>query len=191
MTPFSLYRLYLSIRLHFSSERYDAIESKGRVRCSEESFSSRNNMVTTFKILSNQIKDPQSAVQFFFANELYSTPVFETTVALSSYKTWLKHKEMLTQLVLDDIDILEQHGELDDAFSGEVPVAVKLMNRGEIHIESLVAINKIIGFTQWSNWKENLCFPKLALKLNKAGKFVRFNEERVKRRLYESSKVPA
>jgi hypothetical protein len=41
MTEFEVYKMYLALKLHFTTEKYDVIEQKGKVRASKQAFAKR------------------------------------------------------------------------------------------------------------------------------------------------------
>ncbi len=188
MTPFQVYKLYVAVKIHFTSEKYDIFERRGAVKCTEEGFHSVRGRGRFDQLARNVLKEPRDAVQFFVANQAYGTNIFEHAESMASWVRWQRNKEMMTQLVLDDIHRLwDLYTPASDVFKGDFPDAIKLMNRGELNIESLVILDRFFHFSDWPNWKNNLIYPKISVKLNKLQKFITVNEKTIMEELYEHS----
>ena len=66
MNGYEAYKLYLAIKLHFSTEDYDFIKHNGKVNCSLDSFTKRNDKYF-FHRLSTRFKD-EELLNFYVAN---------------------------------------------------------------------------------------------------------------------------
>ena len=44
MDEFSVYKMYLALKLHFTTENYDVIAQRGRVRASRAAFAKRKDL---------------------------------------------------------------------------------------------------------------------------------------------------
>lgn len=188
MTPFQVYKLYVAVKIHFTSEKYDIFERRGAVKCTEEGFHSVRGKGRFDQLARNVLKEPRDAVQFFVANQAYETNIFEHAESMASWVRWQRNKEMMTQLVLDDIHQLQEHHfPWMDVFKGEFPDVIKLVNRREINLETLVVLDRFYHFSSEPNWKNNLIYPKISVKLNKLQKFITVNETSIMRALNEHS----
>ena len=50
MEPFEVYRYYLALRLHFTTDSYNVIEQKGRVRATKNSFLKRKDLLSIRRV---------------------------------------------------------------------------------------------------------------------------------------------
>jgi len=50
MDSFQVYRYYLALKLHFTTDNYDVFEHKGRVRCSRRTFETRKDLYAIEKL---------------------------------------------------------------------------------------------------------------------------------------------
>lgn len=174
MDAFQVYKLYQAVRLHFTNEKYDIIEHRGKMKhCSESAFYEKPGS-RKFHFLSKQLSDPQEAVQFFISCFAYDADVFDSTSADEAFFLWKKNKEMMTQLILDDI---EQIGDITSALSGDPCKLQQLVAGGHVNIETAVALNKFLNYS--SSWKNNFAYKGLAGKIEKLNAFVKFNESKV------------
>ena len=48
--PYEVYKLYLAIKLHFTTKSYDVVKYKGKVRVKPETFRKRKDMVSLKKL---------------------------------------------------------------------------------------------------------------------------------------------
>jgi hypothetical protein len=173
MTPFQIYKFYLAIKLHFTTEKYDVFKYRGAVHsCNEEGFRSRRGH-GRFVQLSHRLQKPQDAVQLFVACFVYDADVFNDSECEEALTRWRKHKEMMTQLILDDLETIE----LPDCLKGSPCSLQKLVSGNKISIETAVALNKKYGFS--AVWKNNFVYKRLGLKIEKLEPFVKFNEVKV------------
>lgn len=172
MTGYQVYRFYLAIKLHFTNPKYDVFETRGHVKnCTPESFQSKRGR-GMFETLAKRLKEPKDVVQYFVANQAYGGDIFEPSVAEDNFIRWKKHKEMMTYLVRED---LEQIDDLRAYLSGDPCKLMKEISGQRINIETAVAINRKLQFAD--DWKGNYTYPDLWLKIKKLDRFVKFNEQ--------------
>jgi len=50
MQPFEVYRYYLALRLHFTTDNYDVIKQQGRVRATKNSFLKRKDLLSINRV---------------------------------------------------------------------------------------------------------------------------------------------
>lgn len=174
MTSFDLYKLYLAIKLHFTSEKYDVVANRGRIKnCSETAFNEKP-ISKRFFFLTKTLSSSQEAAQFFVACFAYNADIFDSDAASQAFFTWKKNKEMMTQLILDDV---EKIGNIHFSLEGDPCKLQQLVAGGHVNIETAVALNKIFGFT--ANWKNNFAYKQLGIKIEKLNHFVKFNEKKI------------
>jgi len=56
MEAFDVYRSYLALKLHFTTDKYDAIKQRGRVRATKQSFFKRTDLLNIRKIAENIVR---------------------------------------------------------------------------------------------------------------------------------------
>ena len=66
MEPFEVYRSYLALKLHFTTDKYDVIKQQGRVRASKQSFFKRTDLFSIKKIATDY--SDKEVVDFLVAN---------------------------------------------------------------------------------------------------------------------------
>lgn len=180
MTPFQIYKFGLAIKLHFTNDQYDVFESRGGIKnCTEESFYTKSG-VGRYTALARQLSTAQEAVQYFVACNAYSANIFDPQDSDDANRRWQRNKEMMTQLVLDDIDTI---GDVEASLQGSPCYLQKLVSGGKINIETCVVLNRRFMFAK--EWKNNFVYSDLGRKIIKLDKFVKCNEEKVLGKLNE------
>lgn len=106
--PVRTFQLYLSIKAHFNSEKYDAVAYKGRIKnSSKEDFEKRRDklLFINFSKLAKSIPEISS---IFVANFAYGNdyPLDDIERSLNNYKKWSKVRESLTKTFKDDVELL-------------------------------------------------------------------------------------
>jgi hypothetical protein len=179
MDGFTAFRLYFSLKLHFSSPSYDVFETRGYTKgISEATFEKRKDS-KWFSFLGSKFSDKRDFVQYVVACIAYGEDrdIYDLQTANDHYERWTKNKQMTTQLIVDDLDKVT---DLDRLLTGLPPPILNKVIAGKINIETAVAINQVRPFTSDVLFgKENLIFGKVALKIKKLDRFVKYNTEKI------------
>ena len=64
--PYEVYKLYLAIKLHFTTKSYDVVKYKGKVRVKPETFRKRKDMVSIKKLARDYKRE--EIIDFLVAN---------------------------------------------------------------------------------------------------------------------------
>ena len=172
MSPFQVYKIYLAAKLHFTTS-YDVFKYNGAVNAGSEEEFLQKPFRHLFSKLSNRLKTPQEAAQYFVSCFAYDADVFTTYDADQAYTQWKKHREMMTQLILDDIETLH----VPQCLEGNPCELQSLISGNKIQIETAVALNRVFKFSQ--DWKNNFVYSRLGVKIEKLDRFVKYNECKV------------
>lgn len=154
MEPFEVYRYYLALKLHFTTDKYDAIKQQGRVRASKQAFFKRNDLLAIRRV-SEQYSDKE-VVDFLVANFVSGDRwggVFDTE-AKERFVNWKKRMESLSYTFEKEVGKLNTVAIKKDlpfevvfkAANNNHPYIIKSYLRGEVSIETLVILNKLNGF---------------------------------------------
>lgn len=160
------YKIYLAAKLHFTTDTYNGWDHKWKVHTNELSVPKH------FRYLAGRFRDKQEAAHFFIACFAYGANVFDPQASRDAYKKWMKHREMMTQLIIDDISyhgnsVLELRKFLTTASSGV------------INIETAVAINRHFGYSKDPVWENYFAYERLRRIIVKLDRFIQYNEEKV------------
>ena len=149
MTGFEVYKMYLALKLHFTSDTYDYFQYGGNAKASQVSFDQRRDKFFFVK-LSRKFKDFELR-EFFVANFIEEDKVYPATLVregAKNYAEYTKRKESLSYKFREDCETLHNEYEnFDDLFSGNPhPPLLKAHLGGRICIETLTIFNKIFQY---------------------------------------------
>lgn len=155
MEPFEVYRYYLALRLHFTTEKYDAIKQQGRVKASRQAFFKRNDLLAIRRVA--ETYSDKEVVDFLVSNFVSGDRwggVFDTE-AKERYTGWKKRIESLSytfekeiskvQLFCDKNNLTFQ--ESITPTKNQHPYIIKMYLRNEVSIETLVILDQLVNFS--------------------------------------------
>lgn len=187
MEPYDVYRSYLALRLHFTTDQYDVIKQKGRVRASKQAFFKRTDLYAIRKIAESY--SDKEVVDFLVANFVTGDRwggVFDTE-AKTNYVGWKKRLESIQYTFENEIDkiqfLMEKNGyEFNDAFKteGQHPVILRMYLKKQVSIETLVILNKLNNFVSNLDTVLNndLMWPDVSRIIKKYSPFLTINKEK-------------
>ena len=150
MTGFEVYKMYLALKLHFTSNTYDYFQYGGNAKASQVSFDQRKDKFFFVK-LSRKFKDFELR-EFFVANLTAEDKVYPATLVregAKNYADYIKRKESLSYHFKEDVSVLhEMCDRFDDLFkvTSVHPPLLKAHLGGRICLETLTIFNKIFQF---------------------------------------------
>lgn len=183
MTPFLVYKLYLAVKLHFTTDKYDVVESRGRVKASEAAFNQRRDLHGIRRLARKYSSD--QVIEFFVANFISGDKwggIFDQE-SETTYKAWqarieslgYRYKQELNKLCedVDDFDtVLDcSHGH---------PRILKAYLRGDVSLETLVILNSCLPFVDHVSiyLRDDIIWPGVARLIRKYEPFVRFDRHK-------------
>ena len=150
MTGFEVYKMYLALKLHFTSDTYDYFQYGGNAKASQVSFDQRKDKFFFVK-LSRKFKDFELR-EFFVANLTAEDKVYPATLVregAKNYADYTKRKESLSYHFKEDVATLhDTHIRFDDLFKveGVHPPLLKSFLGGRICLETLTIFNKLFQY---------------------------------------------
>jgi len=194
MEAFDVYKSYLALKLHFTTDKYDAIKQRGRVRATKQSFFKRNDLINIRKIAESYSE--KEIVDFLVANFVSGDRwggVFDSE-AKHNYLDWKKRMEAMSYTFKNDIDNLLFYCEknninFDNLFysDSKQPIILKRYLGKHISIETLVILNQINNYT--NRLDKALCndiiWPDVSRIIKKYQPFLNIDKDRYVRTLKE------
>ena len=185
MEAYEVYRLYMAIKLHFTSDSYDISKTKGKVRECRNAFLKRKDIFAFRKL--GQKYSKLEIINFLVANFIRGDKyggVFDRE-AEEVYEQWKIRQQKLTYIFTQDIIsiITESEKTGQDPFTsnnGTHPIVVRLYLGGKISLETLIIPDKLFDF-RYSNdnslqldfvWKD------ISLLIKKYRIFVKIDKEK-------------
>lgn len=177
MDGFKAFKYHQSIKLHFTNDRFNVFENKGRLRGSYQTFMNRNDHML-FERLAHQYKDKEF-IQYCASNFMYGndTVVYHTDVAMTNYKEYLRRRQSITHVFRQDLQTIVDSDARYNFSGRSVPDVVQLFLAGKITIETMSILNDfddIVGKTSQQPSLALVLEPTL-LRIKKAKGFVKYD----------------
>lgn len=190
MTDFEAFQIYNAIKLHFDSEKYDAVKYQFKTNVKRASFEKRNDRYFFSKI-ANKFPKKEDLVEYLVANFVMENRWIGDILNEEGerrHTRYLKYKQAETHFFKTDIGVIRSrlNGRQPDymflAESGRYPMVVKLMLEGDIKVESVVILNKLFGFIERESKKvkDPILWPSIKRKIQKYSVFYECNEEKLR-----------
>ena len=189
MNGFEVYKIYLAIKLHFTSKRqsYDFHKHNGRTTARLETFTKRRDRYYFHRL--SKSYDHKSIVNYFLSNFVSNTNLWVGDIIGKTgdehYKQWTKKIESLHYYYEQDIDyIIERmttkNIKFNDLFlsvDGQHPPIVKMFLSKKINFETLIILDDILKFTKKLNKDitEKVLWPKLFDRMKRYKPFLSYN----------------
>lgn len=188
MTPFDVYRSYLALKLHFTTDQYDVIKQQGRVKASKQAFFKRKDLFAIKKI-SETMKDKE-VVDFLVSNFISGDRwggVFDIE-SKKNYLDWKKRMESIGYVFDKEIALINSKLEkysltFQYAFkvnNNKHPLILKMYLSKIVSIETLVILNKINNFTSYldDHLKHDIIWPEVSRIIKKYSPFLNIDKEK-------------
>lgn len=183
MDGFRAYKYYAAIKLHFTSEKYDVFKSKGRVRCSLNTFQSRNDRYL-FERIGTKFSSDKDYIQYIASNFMYRNPnvIYSADQADTNYTVYLRRKQSITKVFGDDLQsMIDNNAQYYDFSGSKIPDVVQLWLSDRITLETAVILNDLDHYTSRlkDNSHVNLLLGEDLLRLEKSKQFVKYNPYKI------------
>jgi hypothetical protein len=188
MDEFSVYKMYIALKLHFTTDNYDVIAQKGKVRASRQAFAKRKDLYSIKKV--SKTYSDEEVANFLIANFTSGDRwggLFDSE-ASERYQEWKKRTESLTYIFTNDLETLmleleKENMRIEDAFKitkSQHPYIIKAFLRKTITLETLVILEKIFPFIGYfdKNIGDDVMWPDISRLIRKYKPFLRFDKEK-------------
>ena len=176
MTGFDAYKLYLSVKLHFTTDKYNFFQYNGKSRASLTTYNQRKDKYF-FDKLANRHED--DIVDYYVANLIKEKHWVGDITKAQGEKVYLEWKEKITKLPQTfscDVDALLNNIEepytsnfellFKPNYKGTHPILLTTFFKKAIGLETLVIFEKIFSFVDkfdekltdpvWQNTKNKI-----------------------------------
>ncbi len=188
MAPFEVYRYYLALRLHFTTDSYDVIKQQGRVRATRNSFLKRKDLLSINRVA--ETYSDKDIVNFLVANFVSGDRwggVFDVE-SKDRYQGWKKRIESISYTFKKELDKAVLFADKNNITfeqlfccnNGQHPPIVKMYLRNDISIETLVILNKLNNFTDQLDLdlKDDLVWPDTSRIIKKYSPFLEIKKDK-------------
>ena len=183
-TGYGAYQLFLALRTHFSSNRYDFFRMHGKLRATKESYLKRND-----KWFFDRIAKEYTAEElrdFYLANLLhdrhYITELLDDG-AKSTYINYQRQRQSLSYHYSNELGRLFDKG-LREPFivhNDTYPTIVLLFLRRTISLETMVILDDQLGFTSKfdKHYADDVLWPKISKQISKYRPFLKYDRAKM------------
>ena len=202
MNGFEVYKIYLAVKLHFTSKgrSYDFHKHLGRTTARLETFTKRRDRYFFHKL--SKSYNNNTIVDYFVSNFVTNTNLWVGDIigktGDDNYKQWSKKIEALHYYYEQDIDyIIERmttkNIKFNDLFlsvDGQHPPIVKMFLSKKINFETLIILDDILKFAKKLNKDitEKVLWPKLFDRMKRYKPFLSYNITKYKISLRDKMK---
>lgn len=180
MDPFEVYKLYLALKLHFTTEKYDITKTRGAVKASEKAFLKRKDIIAMRKLARDYKK--KEIIDLLVANFVSGDKwggMFDTRSA-EVYQEWKARKARRDYQFEQDIELIKLEMEKESisnpfvADSGQHALVYRLYLGKKISIETLVLLDKLF---KMSDNGDDIFLESINLLIRKYRPFVKLTDK--------------
>ena len=188
---FDAYKTYLALRQHFTSD-YDYFKYNGKVRAKTESFLKRNDKFFFRKLQKKYTKE--ELVEFFVSNFILNGNNWIGNLiskeSEDNYAIWRKNIESITYTFHDDLRWLADYcssnaisaNDLIVVKENDHPTLLKLLLQNKIKIETVIILDRVLGFIRyWDAKIDDIIWEEKKKLLNNYKSFVRYDLDKCKK----------
>ena len=184
---FDVYKTYLGVKLHFTSDTYDYYKYGGKVNTKLDTFTKRKDRYFFHKLSTRYAET--DILDFFVANFLSDSKRWIGNLLANDgkdvYLDYKKRKEAFAYHFKQDCgniasDFSRRNISFDDGFipiRGQHPRLLRLLIQRKISYQTTIVLNHYLGFTK--NWDkeitEKIVWPEISLKVTRLKPFINFN----------------
>lgn len=153
MAPFDCFKTYLALKNHFTKKEYDYHKYCGKSRANLQTFYKRKDRFWFERISRNRNDD--EIVNFFVSNFVYSTDPQTLWIGEiikqgeQNYTDWKKRIQSLSYVFKEEVGSLFLGKDFNSIFeikNNSHPLLLKEYLRNNISIETMVVLDKILGY---------------------------------------------
>ena len=186
---FKAYKLYLSIRNHFTTS-YDYFKYNGKVNSKEDIFLKRKDKFFFTKLErkydKEQLKD--LFVSNFADGEDFWIGNILTMKAEEVYKSWKKRQDSLSYIFEQDLKFLKDYYkdrdlDFESLFVMEDghPILLQCVLRNDIYVETMVIVDRVLNYTRrWNKILNDPVWTESKKRMEKYSPFVNFDSTKGK-----------
>tara|TARA_X000000950_G_scaffold283025_1_gene382987 strand:- start:1552 stop:2127 length:576 start_codon:yes stop_codon:yes gene_type:complete len=181
MEPFEVYRLYLALKLHFTTKKYNITKTKGAVTAKKETFLKRKDL-TAIRKLARDYKR-REIIDLLVANFVSGDKwggVFDTESS-DVYKAWKTRHLKLDYIFEQDVEKIKLEMEKEnisnpfEATEGYHPLVFRLYFGHLISIETLVVLDKIYNYANMDS--DDIFLQDISMLVKKYRPFVQITDK--------------
>ena len=189
---FDVYKIYLGVKLHFTTDTYDYHKYSGKVNATIDSFTKRKDRYFFYKLSTRY--NEKEVLDFFVSNFIDDSKKWiGNLISDDGHKVYLQYRkyfESFNYSLRDNIgrivyDFNNRGISFDNGLSvvnGQHPRMLRLLIQRKINYSTAVILDEILAFIKnWDNQiEEKVVWPNMSRKLKKMKPFVIYNKTEAK-----------
>ena len=184
---YDVFKVYLGVKLHFTTKTYDYVKYEGKVNCKLETFTKRKDRYFFHKLSTRYAET--DILDFFVANFLSDSKRWIGNLLANDgrgvYLDYKKRKESFAYHFKSECGVIASDFSsrglsFNDGFippNGQHPRMLRLLIQKKVSYQTTVVLNYFLGFTK--NWDkeitEKIVWPEISLKVARVKPFINFN----------------
>lgn len=193
MTPFDVYRMYIALKMHFTSPTYDFVKYKGRVNLKFENFEKRKDIFHFKRI--TKLGDESAIKKYFIANLIENKDFWigDFELGKSNYYKHLSRLESLSYNFKNELNVLDK--DLPKNIECNGSTYPKLLNlyfnsSKKISLETLIILLDLLKVKDYfdSNIGDDVFWKSTSFLIEKYRPFFKYDEKKFKKYLIEFCK---
>jgi len=194
---YDVYKVYLAVKLHFTSKNYDYIKYDGKVNATLDSFTKRHDKYFFHKLSTKYKKD--DILDFFVSNFCADSKKWIGNLIKNDgqdvyldFKKWKQsfNYNFKSDCVLVCNDFNSRRISFDNGilvFGGQHPRFLQLLLQRKISLQTAIVFDYFLSFIKdWnSEIKEKVVWPDMEKKIQKVKAFINFNPVECKKIMKE------
>ena len=193
MMPFDAYRCYLSLKNHFTKDKYDYQKYGIKARATHKAFYKRKDRFWFEKIARQ--KNQKEVEEFFVSNFIYTTDPQTMWIGEmikegeERYVQWQKRVQSLSYIFEEEVSTLFDEKKVDEVFDCSTghPLILKSYLGKKTSLETLVICDRIFEYRKDFDQKLNdPVWETVSRKIKKYGPFLNIDVPRYKKILKET-----
>ena len=183
MTPFEAYGLYVSLKNHFNSSKYDFFKYNGKSTVTRQSFDKRNDKFFFEKLAKHE--DPRA---FLLSNFLVNKKGWIKQLsygeeARKNYEEWLRKQQAMDYNLKVDLSKLDE--DFDSNFTVESnghPKIIRLYMAKQVSLETLCILCDMVGCMKYwdKSMKDDPVWEELSTTIKKYLPFLHYDKEKTR-----------
>lgn len=185
MDGYKAWKLYMAVKLHFTTQKYNVFNNRGHVKGARDTFYNRNDRFI-FERLARKFPTERDLIQYFVANFAYDNGevVYEQADGETNLTKWNKRKQSISQVFESDLHNIILHLEKNSLTekqlyeSSGIPEIFKLYLGGYVTIETMVILDHYANYLA-NNSQINLLLGEEYLRIEKCKGFIKFDKDKL------------
>ena len=184
MDEFETYKLYISLKNHFSKPSYNYFKYNGKSNLKYDSFVKRND-----KIFFQKLAKHEDVINFLIANFSINNKLWIKNLAYSEeseniYKQWLKRQNSLSYIFKQDLSKLDDNFDNNFIINDNThPKLLKLYLSKDITLETICILLEMTGaINQWNKKLQyDPIWDEIKLRVEKYTPFIKYDKDKTKK----------